>query len=267
QPFELACSPEASSSTPAFCSSSWYFAISVRIFSCGMTPASESFVAFTIIMNRIVRVSFSIGFGLALLGPLRAHALLLLLELGFEGRTEVLRLEDLANLDLCAIPEGRPLDPLDRLFLRLHLPEPEAGHQLLRFGEGPVGHRPLPAGELHARSLGARLEALAGEQHAGFLQLLVELAHLGQDLLIGKDARLGVLVGLHQDHESHRRNSLGFGFGTAPASGLPSRRTRGSGIDREPSASSCADGRSLLPPFAYRPRVLRVMAVGIESQA
>src|SRR6266571_1560731 len=53
-PFDVACSPEASSSTPAFCSSSWYFAISVRIFSCGMTPASESFVAFTMIMKRIV---------------------------------------------------------------------------------------------------------------------------------------------------------------------------------------------------------------------
>src|SRR5213079_3440584 len=53
-PFDVAWSPEASSSTPAFCSSSWYFAISPRIFSCGITPASESFVAFTTIMNRMV---------------------------------------------------------------------------------------------------------------------------------------------------------------------------------------------------------------------
>src|SRR5206468_1718735 len=54
QPFELACRPEASSSTPACCSSSWYFAISPSIFSCGMTPASESLVALTMIMNRMV---------------------------------------------------------------------------------------------------------------------------------------------------------------------------------------------------------------------
>src|SRR5262245_18834587 len=54
QPFELACRPEASSSTPAFASSSWYAAISAKPASCGMTPASESFVALTMIMNRMV---------------------------------------------------------------------------------------------------------------------------------------------------------------------------------------------------------------------
>src|SRR5216684_6675309 len=53
QPFELGFKPEASSRTPAFCSSSWYFCISDISFSEGMTPASESFVALTIIMNRI----------------------------------------------------------------------------------------------------------------------------------------------------------------------------------------------------------------------
>src|SRR2546427_12954503 len=92
-PFELACRPEASSKTPACCSSSWYFAISLRIFSCGMTPASESLVAFTIIMNRIV---LSPLFGPR--GRLRAHALLLLPEFGLERGTEVVRLEHLANL-------------------------------------------------------------------------------------------------------------------------------------------------------------------------
>src|SRR5258707_3748417 len=58
QPFELAFRPEASSRTPAFCSSSWYFCISEMSFSEGITPASESFVALTIIMNRMV---FSLG--------------------------------------------------------------------------------------------------------------------------------------------------------------------------------------------------------------
>src|SRR5256885_19200 len=54
QPFELGFNPEASSSTPAFCSSSWYFCISDISFSEGITPASESFVALTIIMNRML---------------------------------------------------------------------------------------------------------------------------------------------------------------------------------------------------------------------
>src|SRR6266704_6604537 len=88
-PFDVAWSPEASSSTPAFCSSSWYFAISPRIFSAGITPASESFVAFTTIMNRMV---------LSPLLGLRAQSLLLLLELRLERITEVVRLDQLLRL-------------------------------------------------------------------------------------------------------------------------------------------------------------------------
>ena len=54
---------------------------------------------------------------------LRAQALLLLPELGCELGTEVVRLEHLANLDisLLGMGIGAPLDPFDRLFLRLHL--------------------------------------------------------------------------------------------------------------------------------------------------
>src|SRR2546427_3004667 len=106
QPFELGWSPEASSRTPAFCSSSWYLAISAKSGSqagpIGMTSASESFVDFTMIMNRIVLSP--------LLGPrgrLRAQALLLLPDLRRERGTEVLGLEDLVNLDLEAVVEGR----------------------------------------------------------------------------------------------------------------------------------------------------------------
>src|SRR5882724_8800504 len=96
QPFALACSPEASSSTPAFCSSSWYLAISANICSCGITPASVSLVAFTMIMNRMVLFPL---FGLlSPLGRLRAQPLLLLLELPLERGTEIIGLEHLANL-------------------------------------------------------------------------------------------------------------------------------------------------------------------------
>src|SRR2546427_11066245 len=52
-PFELAWSPSAASSTPAFTSSSLYFPISARSFWLGRTPASESLLALTITMNRI----------------------------------------------------------------------------------------------------------------------------------------------------------------------------------------------------------------------
>src|SRR5438309_7508345 len=81
---------------------------------------------------------------LPLLG-LRAQALLLFPELGRELGSEVFRLEHLANLDLGLAREGirTALDPFDRLFLRLHLPQPEAGDQLLRLGERPVDHGAL----------------------------------------------------------------------------------------------------------------------------
>src|SRR5688572_15644426 len=56
------------------------------------------------------------------------------------ARAEVLQLEHLADLDL-ALPQHRvraTLDPLDRLLEGVHLPEPEAGDQLLGLGEGTV---------------------------------------------------------------------------------------------------------------------------------
>src|SRR5438046_9491860 len=202
QPFELGCSPEASSRTPALCSSSWYLAISAKAGSqtgpIGMSSASESFVAFTMIMNRMVLSP--------LLCPgarLPAHALLALPCLGRQGGTEVRRLEDLPNLDLEAVVEGRALEPRDRLVLGLHLPDPEASDELLRLGEGSVGHDAFAPRKFDPRALRAGLESLRREQHAGFLELHVELAHLGEDLLVGQDSRFGVLVGFDQYHESH----------------------------------------------------------------
>ena len=53
-PFELGCSPSPASITPAFTSSSLNFPISVNSSVLGITPASESFVAFTITMNRMI---------------------------------------------------------------------------------------------------------------------------------------------------------------------------------------------------------------------
>src|SRR5438093_1027535 len=215
-PFDVAWSPEASSNTPARCSSSWYFAISLRAFSSGITPASESWLAFTTIMNRMVLSPLP-----GLRGRLRAQSLLLLLELRLERITEVLRLEHLANLHFTFLERG-PFQPLDGLAQRLHLPQPETGDQLLRLGEGPVDHRALRSGELDPRPLRARLQPFGRQEHAGLLQLNVELAHRGQGLLVRQDSRFGVLVGFDQDHESH---------GFSPRGCLPTRRVRGVTID------------------------------------
>src|ERR1041385_6940886 len=56
-PLELGCRPLRSSSTPAFISSSLYLAMELRSDSLGITPASDSLLAFTIIMNFML-VSF-----------------------------------------------------------------------------------------------------------------------------------------------------------------------------------------------------------------
>jgi hypothetical protein len=59
---------------------------------------------------------------------------------------EIVGLEHLANLDLgITVREwiGTALDPLDCFLQRLHLEEPEAGDQLLGFGEGAVDNGPL----------------------------------------------------------------------------------------------------------------------------
>jgi hypothetical protein len=66
-----------------------------------------------------------------------------------------------------------------------------------------------------ARALRAGLESFAREHHAGLDQLLVEPPHRGEELLVGEDSGFGLLVGLDQDHESHRRRSFGS------AAGLP----------------------------------------------
>jgi hypothetical protein len=52
-PFEVGLSPAMSRSTPAFINSSLYLPIAESSSSLGMTPASVSLLALTIIMNRI----------------------------------------------------------------------------------------------------------------------------------------------------------------------------------------------------------------------
>src|SRR5262245_3071105 len=63
---------------------------------------------------------------------LRAQPFFLLTEFRRELGAEVLRSEDLPNFDLGLSLHrvGAALDPLNRLFLGLHLPQPKAGDQL-----------------------------------------------------------------------------------------------------------------------------------------
>src|SRR4030081_3542989 len=113
-------------------------------------------------------------------GDLRADAIFLLPELRRELRAEILRLEYLAELDLGPAVEGGSLQPFDRLLSGLHLPDPEAGDQLLRFGEGTVDHRALLSFEPHARTLRARMKPIPREHDARLGQLFIVLAHLGE---------------------------------------------------------------------------------------
>jgi len=134
---------------------------------------------------------------------LGADAVLLVPELGSELGAEILGLEDLADLDFSPIAEGSALEPLDGLFPGLHLPDPEAGNQLLRLGERSIDDGPLLSRKPDTGTLRAWVKSLAREHHASLHELLVELSHLGQLLLSGHYARLGVLVGFHQHDESH----------------------------------------------------------------
>src|SRR4026208_585440 len=73
---------------------------------------------------------------------------------------ELLRLPDRADLEVAWTRHriGAPLGPLDRLFHRPDLPDPEPRHQLLRLGEGAVRHRPLGPIEVDPLPELARLE-------------------------------------------------------------------------------------------------------------
>ena len=95
---------------------------------------------------------------------------------------------ELAQLELDAAVERRALEPLERLLARRALPDPEAGDQLLGLGERAVDDGALPALEAHARALGARVQAVAGEHHAGLDELLVVLRHRVSLLRVGSRA-------------------------------------------------------------------------------
>jgi hypothetical protein len=71
----------------------------------------------------------------------------------------------------------------NRFALRLHLDDRIAGDQLLRLGEGTIGHGELPSRDPDTGPLRARLESVGCDQHAGLRRVLDELPHGGYFLL------------------------------------------------------------------------------------
>jgi hypothetical protein len=70
---------------------------------------------------------------------------------------------------------------------------PDSDH-LLGFGERAIGDRALVPAVLHAHAAAGRREGAEIEQHAGLLQLLVELVHREQRFAGRRLARFGLLV-------------------------------------------------------------------------
>src|SRR5215204_7574961 len=121
--------------------------------------------------------------------------------------TKLLQLEQLAELDLpfsLGLTPGlkrEPLGPFDGLLHRHHLKDPVAGDNRLGLAEGTVDHGALAGGELDPNPLGAPMQRREVQEHAGLRQLLVVLAHLGQELLAGQVA--GFPVSFDHHHHPH----------------------------------------------------------------
>src|SRR5215831_16440605 len=155
-----------------------------------------------------------------------------------EGGCEVFGLEDLADLYVAfAIGGvGASLDPLDGLFERLHLPEPEAGDDFLGLGEGAVNDSPVLAGEADNGAFGRGVKTVVAYQNSGFQELLVEFIHVGHELGIGGGAFV-FFLGFGDDHESHFVYPFGLSRSDVQVqsliAALPICRTRRCRIDME----------------------------------
>src|SRR5260370_19110188 len=101
----------------------------------------------------------------------------LLSEFGGQVRAEVFGLKPPANFHFVSLSERGALQPLDRLFHRADLPQPEAGDQLLRLGKRPLDHRALSFCKLDALAFRTGLKPFARQHDARLHQILLELTH------------------------------------------------------------------------------------------
>src|SRR5262245_2128280 len=135
---------------------------------------------------------------------------------GLELLGEVLRLEDLTNLDFPLFARHgvwKAFGPIDCFLKRLTFPQPKTCDQLLGFRKWTIGHDSFPSRELDSGAFRARLQSFPGEHYAGLGQFVVELAHLGEKLRARHLARLGILAGFDDYQESHfdvSFRSIGF---------------------------------------------------------
>src|SRR2546428_6040251 len=95
--------------------------------------------------------------------------------------SRALVLGDLTDLEDPAVV-GCPLEPLDGLVHRAHLPQPVPGHKLLGLRERTVDDPALLAVELHALALRARGKAACRDDDPRLDQLPVELLVLRHSL-------------------------------------------------------------------------------------
>ena len=103
---------------------------------------------------------------------------------------------------------GAAFYPGHRLVHVLDVPEPEAGNQLLGFGEGPVNDQPVGAVKRDALAVRRGFEAVGRAQDAGLFQFGIEFAHcLEHRVRLGRanKALFAVLGSLHEHHYTHRR--------------------------------------------------------------
>src|SRR6185312_7341748 len=183
-PLELGCNPSPACMTPAFTSSSLKRPMSARSFSSGITPASESFVAFTITMNRMFDsfsgLKNSAGFARGLV----RHAV---------------DLEVAAGPHFDGSPRGArdTRGDLDRLVEIARLDEVETGHHFLRLGEGAVRQHGLPVANPHARRGSRGLERFGLDELPAREEPVVELEMLRIErihLLLGHRGELLLIV-------------------------------------------------------------------------
>src|SRR5258708_32927792 len=116
--------------------------------------------------------------------------------------SHALELDDLADLEGPAVV-GCPLEPLEGLVDRAHLPQPVPGHELLGLRERPVDDGALLAVESNALALGTRVEAARLEDHSRLDQLLVELLVFRHGFRGGGSRRLALVAFVGHDQNSH----------------------------------------------------------------
>ena len=97
---------------------------------------------------------------LAALAAIRARKFFLLNFFFAEGGCEFFGSKTWRISDVGLAFVGAALDPLDRLFERLYLPEPEGGDEFLGFGEGAVNDGALLAGEVDAGAFGRGMKTV-----------------------------------------------------------------------------------------------------------